>query len=71
MKSAPLDLACVHQVEHARHDGLARIGLLDSAQLCGGNGDDAGHARLLLLNAMRTRRSSRLTSRTSGHSMTT
>ena len=66
-----LGLGLLHQVEHARHHGLARVGLLDGAQLGGGNGDDAGHGGSSASQCAATRRSSRLTSRTSGHRMTT
>ena len=39
----PFGLRLIHQVEHARHHGLARLGLLDSAELGGGDSDNTGH----------------------------
>ena len=62
-KFTPCRVRLIEQVAQALHHGLARLGLLDGARLGGGDFQNAGHYEAIL-------RSSRLISRTTGHSMT-
>ena len=62
-KFTPLRVRLVEQVAQALHHGLARFGFLDGARLGGGDAEGTGHHDAIL-------RSSRLISRTTGHSMT-
>ena len=61
-KSHLLRVRLIEQVAQALHHGLARLGLLDRARLGGGDAEGTGHQDAIL-------RSSRLISRTTGHSM--
>ena len=58
-----LRVRLIEQVAQPLHHGLARLGFLDRTRLGGGDAEGAGHQDAIL-------RSSRLISRTTGHSMT-
>ena len=60
-----LGVRLIEQVAEALHHGLTRLGFLDGARLGGGDAQTrhSGHQDAI-------RRSSRLISRTTGHSMT-
>ena len=66
---ALLRLGLIEQVEHAPHDRLAAVGLLDGAHLGGANPKHSSSTCPPALHVA-IRRSSRLISRTTGHSIT-